>query len=97
LTLACEVPAVFDFNNVAVLSILGAFAVPIFGIFGWVLTTWAQNWRKVRVSEHLNALKQSMIERGLSAEEIERIINAGQPRPRQEAPPAEAGPWGAKV
>jgi hypothetical protein len=75
--------AAIDFGNVAVLAILGAFAVPLFGIFGWVLTSWVSNWRKVRVSEHLNALKQTMIERGLSADEIERIISAGQPRPRE--------------
>jgi hypothetical protein len=46
---------------------------------GWVITDIARNWRKVRVSEHLAALKQSMIERGMSAEEIERVLAAGAP------------------
>jgi hypothetical protein len=52
----------------------------IFG--GWVIgsavRSIATNWRRARESEHLAALKQSMIERGMSADDIERVINAGQ-------------------
>ena len=48
---------------------------------GWVLAAivhqLASNWRQVRTSEHLAALKQTMVERGMTAEEIERVINAG--------------------
>ena len=51
---------------------------------GWVITDIVKNWRKVRVSEHLAALKQSMVERGMSAEEIERVINAGVSDPDQQ-------------
>jgi len=65
--------------DVATIAVVGAFAVPVSGVVGWILTTWLDNWRQVRVSEHLAALKQNMIERGLSAEEIERVINAGLP------------------
>jgi hypothetical protein len=58
-------------------------------ILGWIITDIVQkiadNWRKVRVSEHLAALKQSMIDRGMTAEEIERVINAGQ-RPAKDVP-----------
>ena len=43
----------------------------------------ASNWRKARQSEQLAVLKQSMIERGMSAEEIERVINAGMPSKKQ--------------
>jgi hypothetical protein len=50
----------------------------IFG--GWVLValvgTVAKNWRRVRESEHLAALKQTLAEKGMSAEEIERVIRA---------------------
>jgi hypothetical protein len=46
---------------------------------GWVITDIVKNWRKVRVSEHLAALKQSMIDRGMSADEIERVVAAGVP------------------
>jgi hypothetical protein len=47
------------------------------GIIVTVVTAIANNWRKVHQSEHLSALKQSMVERGMSAEEIERVLNAG--------------------
>ena len=56
-------------------------AIFIFG--GWVIyaviATLAKNWRKARESEHLTLLKQSMIERGMSAEDIERVLKAGLP------------------
>ena len=59
-----------------VLAIAVVIGVPV---IGWVITDIAKNWRKVRVSEQLAALKQSMIERGMSAEEIERVLAAGAP------------------
>jgi len=56
-------------------------AVVLFG--GWIIPVVvgivAKNWRKARESEHLTALKQSMIERGMSVEEMERVINLGRP------------------
>jgi hypothetical protein len=86
-----------NFDVPGLVAVIGAFAVPIVAILGWVVTTWMSNWRKVRVSEHLAALKQTMIERGLSADEIERVINAGLP-PREEAegcpePPRAGRRW----
>ena len=55
-------------------------AVVVFG--GWIIpavvATVAKNWRKARESEHLAVLKQSMIERGMSVEEMERVINLGK-------------------
>ena len=54
----------------------------VFGLGGWVICdvvkTIAVNWRKARESEHLAALKQTLVERGLSVEEIERVVNAGR-------------------
>jgi hypothetical protein len=52
----------------------------IFGgwVIGWVASSLATNWRRARESEHLAVLKQCMVERGMSADEIERIINAGK-------------------
>jgi hypothetical protein len=61
------------------IAVIGAFAVPLLGIVAWVVAKGMGNWRKVRVSEHLAALKQTMIERGMSAEEIERVLAAGVP------------------
>jgi hypothetical protein len=50
---------------------------------GWIIpvtaSAIAKNWRKARESEQLALLKQSMIERGMSVEDIERVINAGMP------------------
>jgi hypothetical protein len=55
----------------------------IFG--GWIVTSVVQsicsNWRKARESEHLAVLKQQMLDRGLSVQEIERVCNAGRGKP----------------
>jgi hypothetical protein len=51
----------------------------IFG--GWIITSVISsitgNWRKVREAEQNAALKQSMVEKGMSAADIERVMNAG--------------------
>ena len=44
---------------------------------GGMVASLAKNWRKARESEHLAALKQSMVEKGMSAEDIERVLKAG--------------------
>jgi hypothetical protein len=36
----------------------------------------ANAWRRVRITEAEMALKQDMLERGMSAEEIERVMKA---------------------
>ena len=50
---------------------------------GWVIVgvvrAFTDNWRKVREAEQLAALKQSMVEKGMSADEIERVLKAGGP------------------
>ena len=50
---------------------------------GWIVPATAsgiaKHLRKAREFEQVTALKHSMIERGMSAEEIERVINAGTP------------------
>jgi CheY-specific phosphatase CheX len=48
------------------------------GVIGSIAGSIATNWRKVRESEHAISLKQSMIDRGMSADEIERVLNAGR-------------------
>jgi hypothetical protein len=54
--------------------------IVLFG--GWIIPAVAaiiaKNWRKARESEHLAVLKQSMIERGMSVEDMERVINLGK-------------------
>jgi hypothetical protein len=53
----------------------------IFG--GWVIVaivrSFTDSWRRVREAEQSAALKQSMVEKGMSAEDIERVLNAGKP------------------
>lgn len=48
-----------------------------FPMIAWIATDALRHWRNVRISEHLTSLKQSMIERGMSADEIERVLHAG--------------------
>jgi hypothetical protein len=51
----------------------------IFG--GWVIVavvrSFTDSWRKVREAEQTAALKQSMVDKGMSAEDIERVLKAG--------------------
>ncbi len=60
------------------------FVTFIFG--GWVIVavvrSFTDSWRKVREAEQTAALKQSMVDKGMSAADIERILNAGQPPSR---------------
>ena len=53
--------------------------VAVASVLGGIIGSLAKNWRKARESEHLAALKQSMVEKGMAAEDIERVINAGRP------------------
>lgn len=48
------------------------------GILAGIVGTIATNWRRVRVAEQDAALKQNMIERGMSAEDIVRVLSAGK-------------------
>ncbi len=50
----------------------GLFAVPIVGIVSGV-------WYKIAKTQSDNELKRSMVERGMSAEEIERVMAARTP------------------
>jgi hypothetical protein len=49
---------------------------------GWVIVAvvraFTDSWRKVRQTEQDAALKQSMVEKGMTADDIERILNAGR-------------------
>jgi hypothetical protein len=69
--------AIADFSGRDVENIL--FVVLVFG--GWIIPvvvlTLATTWRKARESAHLAALKQTMLEKGMSVEEIERVLRAG--------------------
>ena len=51
------------------LSVLGAFAVPITGILAWA-------WYSAHKVRSENNLKRAMVDRGMTAAEIERVIAA---------------------
>ncbi|MGQ9650049.1 MAG: hypothetical protein ACUVXJ_08055 [Phycisphaerae bacterium] len=54
------------------LVVLGAFSIPIVVIIGGF-------WYKIRKTLSENDLKRTMVERGMSAEEFERILAAQTP------------------
>jgi hypothetical protein len=59
---------VWDAQN---LAIVGTFGVPIAAIIGGI-------WYQGTKLRSLNDLKRSMVERGMSADEIEQVIRAGR-------------------
>jgi hypothetical protein len=60
---------------------------------GWVIVavanTIVKNWRMARESEHQAALKQTMIDKGMSVEDIERVVRVS-PTPPEPPPPQPA-------
>lgn len=62
-----------DFQwNTQTITVLAVFAVPISAIV-------VNAWQKVEKARAENELKRNMIQRGMSAEEIERVISAKTP------------------
>jgi hypothetical protein len=55
--------------NQNTLAVVGVFSVPIVSVV-------ATFWYKIEQTKSDNDLKRSMVERGMSAEEIERVIAA---------------------
>lgn len=53
--------------NAGTISIIGAMALPIIGVIAFY-------WHKTAKTLSENELKRSMIERGMSVEEIERVL-----------------------
>jgi hypothetical protein len=47
----------------------------------WVLVSVSENWRKARESEHQAILKQQMLDRGMSADDIQKVLNSGSRKP----------------
>ena len=60
-------------------AILGSLAL-IAGTIISVASLIAVNWRIVRQTEDNNALKQSMLDMGMPAEEIAKVVNASPER-----------------
>jgi hypothetical protein len=62
-----------------------------------VVSVLAVNWRLARVSEHVTGLKRTMVERGLGAEEIERIVRAEPVHPASLVDSAPGGRSSSKL
>jgi ABC-type amino acid transport substrate-binding protein len=62
-------------------ALLGSLAL-LAGTVISVAVTVAINWRMVRQTEDNNALKQSMLEMGMSADEIAKVVSATPERRR---------------
>ena len=63
------------------IGLAGVVAGPLVAIVAIVCAAWAKVRRaesKAHIAEVEAALKQQMIERGMSADEIERVMAAGQ-------------------
>jgi len=58
------------FSNTGNLVMILCFSIPIIAIIGYY-------WHEVLKNRSDNELKKSMLERGMSAQEIEQVINAG--------------------
>ena len=61
----------------AIVSIVSVVCIIGLPILWGVLSSLATEWRKARVAEQIAVLKKDMIERGFSAGEIIRVIEAG--------------------
>jgi NADH:ubiquinone oxidoreductase subunit 3 (subunit A) len=61
------------FSNTANIVVILAMSIPIIAVVGYF-------WSEVLKNRSNNELKRSMLERGMSAQEIEQVINAGGKR-----------------
>jgi hypothetical protein len=59
--------------NEGTIAIVLALGIPIVAIVGWF-------WYKIAKTTSENDLKRSLVERGMSADEIERVMSAGSKR-----------------
>jgi len=58
------------FSNTGNIVVIMALSIPIISVIGYY-------WHEVLKNRSNNDLKKSMVERGMSAQEIEQVINAG--------------------
>jgi len=59
--------------NAGTITMAGAYAVAVVAVAGGL-------WYAVERTTSVNRLKQRMVERGMSAEDVERVMAAGMPR-----------------
>jgi hypothetical protein len=71
-------------------SVIAVLGIPGVAIICWAVTQIAAEWRKARQTECLAALKQEMVQRGMSADEIVRVLQAGGHAQEESSPSAKA-------
>jgi hypothetical protein len=59
---------------IGLVAVVGGLLCAICGII-------ASSWLKARKSDNITRLKQDLVDRGMSADEIERIVSAGWKTP----------------
>ena len=64
----------FKFNAGEFIGLVAVLVGPMIAVVAIIAT----NWRRVRVAEMEGALKQQMLDKGMSAAEIEQVMKAGQ-------------------
>ena len=69
-------------ESVDIPAIIGT-SLPLAGILVGIVAILAVNWRKAKVTECRAVLTQNMIDKGFSAEEIERVLAAHDPEGAQ--------------
>lgn len=69
------IAALSEDPKIAMASLLGGLGI-LGGVSVAISTIIMINLRKMRQSEDINALKQSMLDQGLSADEIAKVIHA---------------------
>lgn len=73
---------------------VGMVPIALFAVLGatWIIQILASTWAQSRESSERNELKRMMIERGMNANEIERILAAGTDKQTKAALPVETSP-----
>ena len=61
----------------AIVSMVSVFCIIGLPVLWGIISSVAAEWRKARVAEQAAVLKKDMIERGFTAGEIVRVIEAG--------------------
>lgn len=73
---------------------VGMVPIALFAVLGatWIIQILASTWAQAREASERNELKRMMIERGMNANEIERILAAGTDKQTKAALPVETSP-----
>ncbi len=72
-----------DFVNAIHAIFSSPFCIPVFAMIIPIVAIIATFWHKTVKDRSDNELKQSMLDKGMSAEDIERVMNAGSEKKKK--------------